>query len=67
MVDGNLGPVFLKDAAGVFLDFAEGDGLKPARAFKAEAEAADTAEQVEHAELGHSAASLSCLPSIFAR
>jgi hypothetical protein len=42
-----------EDAAGVFLDFAEGDGLETARALQPEAVGADPAEQVEDAKLVH--------------
>lgn len=38
MVDRNIGPVFRQHAAGVVLDFAEGDSLKAARALQAKAE-----------------------------
>ena len=39
-----------QDAAGEWFNFAEGDGFKSARAFKAKAEAADPAEKVQDAQ-----------------
>jgi hypothetical protein len=38
IVAGHLGPVFREHAAGVVLDFAEGDSLKAARALQTKAE-----------------------------
>jgi hypothetical protein len=46
----NLGPMLRQHLAGEWVDLAEGDRLEPARALKAEREAADPAEQVEDAE-----------------
>jgi hypothetical protein len=53
MVAGHLWPVFRQHAAGKVFDFAEGDGLETARAFKAKGKPADAAEQVKEAQLAH--------------
>lgn len=53
VIDRHLGPVFRKDAAREFLNLAERDGLEPARALQAKAEATDAAEQIEKLELRH--------------
>lgn len=42
VITGHLWPVLRKHATGKGFDFAEGDGFKAARAFKAEAKSADT-------------------------
>jgi hypothetical protein len=39
-----------EDAPAEWVDLTEGDGLKAARSFEAEREAADTAKEVEHAQ-----------------
>jgi hypothetical protein len=49
-IDRHLRPMLPQHLAGEFFDFAKGDGLKPARALKAKAEPAYTAEQVENAQ-----------------
>jgi hypothetical protein len=51
VIDRNLGPMLLKDAAGKLLDLAEGDRLKPARALQPQREAADAREEVQHPQL----------------
>lgn len=60
-VAGHVGPVLGEDFAGVFFDFAERDGFEaivcsPFKmgALQAEAEAADAAEKIKDAQLGHS-------------
>ena len=50
-VDRCARPMLRQNAAREFLDLAEGDSFKSARAFKAKAEAADAAEQVKDAKL----------------
>lgn len=55
----HIRPMLLEYLAGEFLDLAERDGFKPARALKPKAEPAYAAEQVEDSELCHySAASV---------
>ena len=49
----NARPMFRQHTAGKIFDFAEGDSLKTARAFKAKAKAAYAAEQVKEAQLAH--------------
>lgn len=49
----HLGPVFRQYAAREFLNLAEGDRLKSARALKTERETADAAEQVKDSQLAH--------------
>lgn len=48
--------MFRQHTAGERFNFAEGDGLETARAFKAKGEPADAAEQVKEAKLAHLAA-----------
>jgi hypothetical protein len=45
--------MFRKHLAGEWFNFAESDGFKSACAFKAKAEAAYAAEQIEDAQLCH--------------
>ena len=47
----HVGPVLLQHGAAVRVDLAEGDGAEASGALKAEAEAANAAEQVENPEL----------------
>jgi len=51
--------MFLQYFAGEFFNFAKGNCFKTASAFKAKAEAADAAEKIEDAKLGHATA-LAC-------
>lgn len=50
VVDRRVGPVARKDAARIFFDLAERDGLEPARPLKAERKTANAREQVEQLE-----------------
>ena len=45
--------MFRQNAAGEVFNFAEGDGLETAGAFKAKAKAAYAAEQVKETQLAH--------------
>ena len=54
VIAGHLGPVFRQHAPAEWINLAEGDRLKTARALKAKAETANAAEQVKDAELAHS-------------
>jgi hypothetical protein len=50
VIAGDSGPMARQNAAGEWFDFAEGDGFKPARPFKAKRESADAAEKVQDAK-----------------
>lgn len=53
IITGNVGPVLRQHTPRKVFDLAEGDRLKAARAFKPEAEPADSAEKIEDAQLFH--------------